>query len=365
MKLPTIIYPIVLGLAASVQAKDKATDPNEPTKLITPPGMIRNVPDPAVNIGTDANGSINIELNGGRLVDAIAEIASHVSRGGAGAQSVPNLIYGGVDVPDLVMSGKSRMAGVTPVQAVALVCAAAGCTLEPIYAPAEEAVLPGASGPVNPGKVIGYRIDRASTPGGDTMAGGYPTETVTQPGGGGVSKGMYGDAMVSRGGEVTQLAGGGALKGGGGGNMAPVAPSSRRNSLMSSPQSAPSADTTERVVRVYALGSLLARTGENGSVETPETQKRRDQLIRATEELISQTLAQAELKAAKSPDLSFNEGLRVLIGKATAAQHEIILQIIQALKENETVPAQANNFMPTETILPTPAPSAEKSKSNP
>lgn len=336
MKLPSIIYAIAIGLAASVQAQDKATNPNETSKLTTPAGRLRSVPDPAVNIGTDANGTIHIELNGGRLVGAIAEIEGQVKQGGAGALPMPTLIYSGEDVPEIAMPGKFRLTGVTPVQAVALACAAAGCKMEPIYAPDE-----GTSSSEAVQKVIGYRIVRASASGGDSF--GIRIPNTTRPAGGVASKGEAG------------------------GSMAPVAPSSRRNSLMSSPKSASSADTTERVVRVYALGSLIPRLGENGSVETHETQKRRDQLIRATEELIGQTLAQAELNAAKSPDLSFNEGLRVLVAKATAAQHEIISQVIQALKENETVPAQANNFMPTETILPTPipAPSTEKPKPNP
>ncbi len=356
MKLPSIIYAIALTLAASVQAQDKATDPNEPSKPTTPPGEVRIVIQPP---GTDASGplatsyslslnvNITMELTSSRLVDAVNEIAGHINDPKrveeGGKPLMPNLIYSGEDVPDLAIPGKFRLTGVTPVQAVALACAAAGCTMEPIYAPAEEAALPGASGPVNPGKVIGYRIVRGSASGGDSFGSRIPNATVTQP------------------------AGGGASKGGAGGNTAPGAASSRRNSLMPSPQSAPSAENAERVVRVYALGALLPRSGENGSVETHETQKRRDQLIRATQELIGQTLAQAELNAPKSPDLSFNEGLRVLVAKATAAQHEIISQVIQALKENETVPAQANNFMPTETILPTPTPahSAEKPKSNP
>ncbi len=358
MKPLSVIYAIVLGLSASVQAQDKATNPNEPSKPTTPPGEVRTVIQPP---GTDASGSlatsyslslnvnITMELTSSRLVDAVDEIAGHINDSKrveeGGKPLMPNLIYSSEDVPELAMPGKFRLTGVTPVQAVALACAAAGCTLEPIYAPAEEAVLPGASGPVNLGKVIGYRIVRASASGADFFVSRTPTATVTQRGGGGVPKG------------------------GGGGDMAPGAQSpfgGGRERLMSSPQSAPSADTTERVVRVYALGSLLARSGENGSVETHETQKRRDQLIRATEELIGQTLAQANLTAAKSPDLAFNDSLRVLVAKATAAQHEIISQIIQALKENETVPAQANQRVPTtETIIPTPAPSTEKPKSSP
>ena len=359
MKLPSIIYAIAIGLAASVQAQDKATNPNETSKLTTPAGRLRSVPDPAVNIGTDANGTIHIELNGGRLVGAIAEIEGQVKRGGAGALPMPNLIYSADEVREFPLPGKFRLTGVTPVQAVALACAAAGCKMEPIFAPAEEAVLPdaealynayqpiyapakeaalpGASGPVNPGKVIGYRIVRASASGGDSFGSRIPN--------------------------ATRPAGGGASKGEAGGNTAPGAASSRRNSLMPSPQSAPSAENAERVVRVYALGAILG--GGEGSAEEL---KRRYALIGGACDLIARTLEIADLKADKSPEISLHSDLRVIVAKATAAQHDIILQVLQALKENETHTAQTAKPAPSaETILPTPTPahSAEKPKSNP
>ena len=343
MKLPSVIYAIALTLAASVQAQNKATDPNEPSKPTTPPGQVRTVIQPP---GTDASGplatsyslslnaNITMELTSSRLVDAVDEIAGHINDPKrveeGGKPLMPNLIYSSEDVPELAMPGKFRLTGVTPVQAVALACAAAGCTLEPIYAPAEEAVLPGASGPVNLGKVIGYRIDRASASGGDFFGSRIPNATVTQLAGSGVSKLGVGD-------------------------MASGAASSRRNILLPSPKSAPSVDTTERVVRVYALGLIMT-----GTEQEKVTKKG------AVEELIIVALNTAKLDL--NPDLHFHFQTGTLISKATAAQHEIISEVIQALKENETAPARANNVVPAaETILPTPtpAPSTEKPKSNP
>ena len=354
MKLPSVIYAIVLGLSASVQAQDKATDPNEPSKPTTPPGQVRTVIQPpgtdtsgplATSYSLSLNANITMELTSSRLVDAVDEIAGHINDPKrveeGGKPLMPNLIYSSEDVPELAMPGKFRLTGVTPVQAVALACAAAGCTMEPIYAPAEEAALPGASGATNPGKVIGYRIVRASASGGNSFVSPFPTATVTQLAGGGVSKGG----------------------GGGGGGMAPIAPSSTRNILLPSPKSAPSVDTTERVVRVYALGAILGG-GEGSSEEL----KRRYALIGGACDLIARTLENADLKADKSPEISLHSDLRVIVAKATAAQHDIILQVLQALKENETHTAQTAKPAPSaETILPTPTPahSAEKPKSNP
>ena len=49
----------------------------------------------------------------------------------------------------------------------------------------------------------------------------------------------------------------------------------------------------------------------------------------------------AEIKNAADPELDFRRDSRALIVKATAAQHEIIEQIIQVLKENGNQPAEA------------------------
>jgi hypothetical protein len=409
MKAPSIIYAIVLGLAASVQAQDKSVVPTDPSPLAPSrpldTGKIRSVPDPAVTIGTGGAGaqttssivSINMKLSGGRLVDAIAEIESHVSGGGS-PQPMPNLIYGAADIPDLVVPGDLRLREVTTIQAVTLACAAAGCTLEPIYDPAE-----GTSSSEAVRNVIGYRIVRDSAPYFILSA----SKPMTFTGTGSVERIKSDIAAATaklielrarctadhpsviagekelvklhrvleqntvestrRGGFTSATQGGGVgSKGGGVGTFASVSQSSfggRSESLMSSPQAATSADGAERVVRVYAIGSLLGKIDENSSAETL---KRRSELILATQDLIGQTLDQAELNAAKSPDLAFNDSLRVLVAKATEAQHEIISQVIQALKENETVPAQANTVVPTaETPIPTPAPSTEKPKPNP
>ena len=87
------------------------------------------------------------------------------------------------------------------------------------------------------------------------------------------------------------------------------------------------ADINLPFVRVYALGSILSKRRRSRGKQ------------RRCQDLIQMTLSQSDLDSKKSPDLSFHPDSRVLVVKATAAQHEIIEQVIKALKENETQPA--------------------------
>jgi hypothetical protein len=86
------------------------------------------------------------------------------------------------------------------------------------------------------------------------------------------------------------------------------------------------ADNNRRFVRVYALGTILHND------ETHE-------MHRLCQDLIQMTLHQADLNSKTTPDLSFHPDSRVLVVKATAAQHEMIGEVIKALKENESQPA--------------------------
>ena len=89
-------------------------------------------------------------------------------------------------------------------------------------------------------------------------------------------------------------------------------------------------DDNRKIVRVYALRGILGGdTKDYGEKE------------RACEELIAHALDKAGLGGGKDrPDISFHMKSRALLVKATAAQQEIILQIIEAMKENETQPVQ-------------------------
>jgi hypothetical protein len=80
-------------------------------------------------------------------------------------------------------------------------------------------------------------------------------------------------------------------------------------------------------VRVNALGSFLSGSGK-------EVEEKKHRLS----ELFELALKTAGPDGSALPELSFHLDTRTLIAKATAAQHEIIEQVIRALKENESVP---------------------------
>ena len=88
-------------------------------------------------------------------------------------------------------------------------------------------------------------------------------------------------------------------------------------------------DNERQTVRVYALRGILGEGKDYGRKQE------------ACEVLINEALQAASVdKTKESPGLSFHQDSRVLLVKATAAQQEIILQIIEALKENEIQPVQ-------------------------
>jgi hypothetical protein len=90
---------------------------------------------------------------------------------------------------------------------------------------------------------------------------------------------------------------------------------------------APSARGNGPFVQVYAVGSVLS-----GSVsEIDEKEKR-------FRELVASAIAMDGVTGDKMPDLNFHKQSLALIAKATAGQHEIIGQVIKAMKENATQP---------------------------
>jgi PDZ domain len=78
-------------------------------------------------------------------------------------------------------------------------------------------------------------------------------------------------------------------------------------------------------VRIYALGTILG-----GPSDATSLAKEND-----FRELIRESLVKADA-GETNLDLSFHKASRVLVAKATAAQHEIIQQLIAAMRENET-----------------------------
>jgi hypothetical protein len=95
------------------------------------------------------------------------------------------------------------------------------------------------------------------------------------------------------------------------------------------PSSSPAA-----LVRIYPVGFAISGD-ENQLLEKQKS----------LEQVIMESLEHAKLHTEEKLVLSLHRGTKVLIVKATAAQHEIIQQIITALKENESAGAQGSNSL--------------------
>ncbi|MEP6670892.1 MAG: hypothetical protein ABJF10_17165 [Chthoniobacter sp.] len=191
---------------------------------------------------------------------------------------------------------------VTPLQAVALAAAAADCSLEAIRGPAGAAD--------DTPTIIGYRITRNKMP---------------QPGSGNVS--------------------------------VATAPGAA-----SDPPGKPPGDAGHQIIRVYAVGSLLhvlspdqVKRAESEGFSSDDEKALMDLLTAAVEngEPNTQRLEwswqfSARVTAAVEkgepntplPQFSMHKQSRALIVKATAAQQEIVEQVIKALKENKELEAR-------------------------
>ncbi len=196
MKLHSLISAVVLGMAAHVQAQaDPILPPNEPEPLasggapqtkpvpkVTTDGAPKKLDvDLGVPIPKEASpipqptvkpprptAEMSVMLSAGKLSGVVAEIEEVIRdwalNGGAEPEPVmPNIIFS-ADSRDAAVPGSLRLRGVSPVQALALACAAAGCAMEPIFAPAGESASPG-----KPQQIIGYRIVREPAKARDPM----------------------------------------------------------------------------------------------------------------------------------------------------------------------------------------------------
>ena len=146
MKLHSLISAVVLGMAVLVQAQNI-------------PGAVPAASGGKPVAGDDSNSGIRIEtliLKAGILHEVVAQVERHFMVEDPKKPDVvmPNILYGR-DAYNAEVPGDLRVREVSPLQAVALAAAAAGCTLEPIFAPKEA---PDAAAL----KAIGYRIVRVS-----------------------------------------------------------------------------------------------------------------------------------------------------------------------------------------------------------
>ena len=460
--------------APGATAPSSVPVPAEVTTVIQPADADPFAADKQASTKFNINLSVSISmvLSGKTLADAVAEIEQHIQdpkRVKEGGRPImPTLVFA-ADCRDAPLSGSLRLAGVSPVQAVALACAAAGCVMDPIYAPSEGSDTGSADPFAGTGKIIGYQITHGTAPSRsassfpaarprpavDLILGGVGLVLKKSDAGIVVEEVLPGSpaaaqSTIERGQCVVSVAEPGKptvdttkmelepvvalLRGSPGmpvtvtlasgkgaemknhtvtlvraslpltatagrlGNQQEIEQKSRfhygqmedyeRNqvglpvqvgrsapqpkvtvisadammsgsgdafgrSTGSSPASstAPPADNKQPIVRVYALGAaIVGRPGES-----VEEMKRKAQLVGEIEELIRQTLDTAGLDHT-SLNLSVHRGLGVLVAKASMAQHEMIEQVVKALRESEAEAAPTPIINPEPLRLPTGMP---------
>ncbi len=230
----------------------------------------------------DADGSLL--LSAGRVTEVIEQFEKCLPElkkvHGNDDWTIPNIVFH-PDVRDAFVAAPLRLRNVTPIQALTLIASAAGCSLEKIYSPGQE----------SESAIIGYRVVAAPA----FAAGRHdgPASLMLQE----ESTG----SPVAAGRPTPSLQPLPGARGGGGGHR----------------------EHESNTVRVYAVGPVLR--GEPKEVE---------EKYRAMFELIVKVFEMPE-KSPKIPEISFHHDTRTLIVNATPMQHDIIQQILTALRENE------------------------------
>ncbi|HET6406910.1 MAG TPA: PDZ domain-containing protein [Chthoniobacteraceae bacterium] len=341
--------------------------------LVPPPKTITIAPSAHV----DADGTLH--LSPGSLANVVSQIESIVpelNKAGNSDEVMPNIVFDDLTKPgEAAVPANLRLRKVSPVQAVALAAAAAGCKLETVQGP--------------DGDTIGYRIVVAPKAATNDDTVGIGTAITTYNGeilindilpdspADRSQKLVPGDRIVSvaeRGSDPVPFNGlsmpkAAELLRGPAGSVAELKIKGHRsgktvtfdlplvreqlktsswktsvpmNVFIPATQGIATVGTAEAqfnkarnelekqprpdtlTVRVYAVGPIFGGT-EAESVEKEDSFKR----------LVAEALDRAETGKAQ-PVLSFHNKSRALIVKATAAEHEIIQQIIDVLKENES-----------------------------
>jgi hypothetical protein len=266
---------------------------------------------------------------------------------------------------------------VSPLQAVTLAAAAAGCTLEPIVAAKEDTDFEN-----KPAAIIGYRVvlDKKPNSGFNDFSG-LPTSQAAaaqvDDANSALSTAqkalnnerMRADKTVEGAvGDVTVLDPTGVPSN----HKAPVALAASNwvahldpqvnqrgqsgpeqqwrwaahlDPLANQPAPTKAPDANRSYVRIYALGSILSGSKEEIEEKKVHLQDLVTVAMRKTESDPVATSSAApgttannrapESAAEALPELSFHLELRALVVKGTAAQHEIIEQVMKVLKENE------------------------------
>lgn len=330
---------LTLCLTAALHAQDAPVPAQAPGASVGG----RPAPEPQAIVSTAPKTAKDLLLESSPLKDVVQRMEDSIEafRGPSGeAATMPNVIFG-PGTQELVMSANLRIRDVTPVQALTLVATAAGCALEPIASPAEP------DGSARTGeKIIGYQFTLAPARVMSYGMSGYGNTTLRQP----VLKSvpaepLYATATAPPAPEsatrpsplartTTTLAKPGAATAG----SFPVADSTKASGATPQTPAAAFAETAmggisfiapghpaaePPGVRVYALGALM----RGGTTEMKEQQEN-------LQALLAEALDHAKLDG-DGPKLSFHIASKALIVRGTAAQHDIITQVITALKENE------------------------------
>lgn len=279
-----------------------------------------------------------LRLTEGPLPDVVEQIEMLVPNmiGPDGNKGeMPNVLYG-PGAQSVKMPAELRLRQVSPVQALTLVAAAAGCALEPIGDPDRGTE-----------QIIGYRFMLApeglalvSRPDGLSLVSGNPqlhkTKGSADPSKageyGGAGFGGYGSGSSGFGGITIVGPATGSTDSKPGGRTQSSNPNHSSGASKAEPSqgvrggtfivNAKTTQADDAVVRVYALGAFMR--GEP---------KEMDEKQKAVQNLVAEALERSSL-GADLPLLSFHNATKALIVKGTAAQHEIVEQIIQAMKEN-------------------------------
>ena len=344
MKLQSLISAVVLGMAVLVQAQT-SPDPQAPKPALKFTGEVSSgaaiAEKPALKLtGEGRSGAVEAEkpvgayldlgnrmetliLKAGPLTEVVAQVERQVKENPKQPNGfLPNLVYA-KDIREAVVPGDLTLRGVNTVQALALVAAAAGCTFQPIFSPDEKAG--------QERLVIGYRIELQAASGSGKASDGRPmnTSSMNTPssqfwssvspfgssGGSGVPSASTGGASIARVRVVDDKVLSGGMSSGSDRSRVP------KNSF-AEPAGMP-VDNNQPFVRVYAIGFIMTGTDEEKGSKMSNLQ-----------DLIGQALNQAKLDL--NPGIDFHVKTGALLSKATAAQHEIIGQVVQAMKENQT-----------------------------
>ncbi|NJM54834.1 MAG: hypothetical protein HC841_01885 [Verrucomicrobiae bacterium] len=247
-----------------------------------------------------------LRLNLGHVMDVVEAIERLIplmrenaaNQQAAAAWTMPNLVW--VNIGEGQVPTHLVMRNVTPLQAITLAVEAAGCHLQPIYAPEEEASA-GAAGKVKP--IIGYRIEQR------TGAEQLPASSTRQSSQDRTAAERNPLQATPRVQPAPKLPAGPAGQVSGGVTLITPPPS------------------PELFVRIYSLGAWLGTKPANVSEE-----EHRGHKLHGLKELISMALDRAGLaERGKGLDMVFHEETAALLVRATEAKHEIIRQTIEAL----------------------------------